>query len=206
MQFSVLIFNPPASSSGSRLIKSGLIVTFCWNHIYIITCFCRTIRFAMSADRELNTDASDDNKLVSDAHLFTGSHCFLVDSTLPVCASRSGRRWSSRVCCDMQEPLKMFWPWRRYADLQSFLLSPSRQCFAPPMMHLWRSPRRWCSTWVSTSSRSSCTTRSSSTSSTAPRMHWGGFWAWTASLLKSRGEISISRRRFVRSCSVKTAC
>lgn len=30
----------------------------------------------MSADRELNTDASDDDKLVSDTDLFTGSEPF----------------------------------------------------------------------------------------------------------------------------------
>lgn len=109
----------------------------------------------------------------------------------------------------MQEPLKMFSPWRRYSDVSwsrepvetinpikflSILMLYSVEvvvCAAWSLMHLWRSPCRWCSTWVSTSSRSSCTTRSSSTSSTAPRMHWGGCWESTASLLKSHGEVQI---------------
>lgn len=61
-----------------------------------------------------------------------------------------------------------------------------------PIMQLCVSPYRWCSTWASTSSRSSCMIRSSSTSCTAPTMNWAGFWESTASPSKSRGEISVS--------------
>lgn len=60
------------------------------------------------------------------------------------------------------------------------------------IMQLCVSPDRWCSTWASTSSRSSCMIRSSSTLSTAPTMNWAGFWESTASPSKSRGEISVS--------------
>lgn len=109
--------------------------------------------------------------------------------TVSVWTFRSDQKWSFTVCFNMLEPPKRFSPWRRYCEA----LPPSMSA-APFISHPTTviPPYRWCSTWASTSSRSSCMIRSSSTSSTAPTMNWAGFWESTASPSKSRGEISLS--------------
>jgi len=115
----------------------------------------------------------------------------------PLCVSRSNRRSSSRLCCNLPEPRKKCSPWRRYGEFTLCKNKTLRSAGLGAGLRSLRAShdasvtvvsRRWCSTWVSTSSRSSCTTRSSSTSSTAPRMHWGACWASTASPWKSHGE------------------
>ncbi len=86
-----------------------------------ITCLCAgTKSFIMSADRELNADGADDNKLVRATTywllywLFAG--CFRSDLTFSsLCVFRSGRGASFILCYNMQEPRKMFSPWRRYS-------------------------------------------------------------------------------------------
>lgn len=88
---------------------------------------CRIV--IMSADGELSTGVSDDNKLVSDAD-FLSDHwlhnCYLPDWPFPVWSFRSDRKWSSTVCFNMQEPPKMFSPWKRCDAASPLRMSAER--------------------------------------------------------------------------------